>query len=145
MKALVIELVKEFITAFDASHDPDLWANLMIEEANELLRAETPSEVLKEACDFIYVCAGYVNVEQADDQSTFTAAQERIIDDATDRLIRVCQTYGEDVLEEAFKRVHASNMSKLVDGKPIRRDDGKIMKGPNYKPPVLDDLFPKFN
>lgn len=43
---------------------------------------------------------------------------------------------------EAGRRVHASNMSKLVEnGKPLRRDDGKILKGPNYKPPVLDDLI----
>jgi predicted HAD superfamily Cof-like phosphohydrolase len=43
-------------------------------------------------------------------------------------------------LEEAFARVHQSNMSKLVNGKPLLREDGKILKGPNYHPPVLDDL-----
>ena len=44
-------------------------------------------------------------------------------------------------LEEALFRVHKSNMSKLgLDGKPIRRRDGKVMKGPNYEPPYLDDL-----
>jgi predicted HAD superfamily Cof-like phosphohydrolase len=45
--------------------------------------------------------------------------------------------------EEVFARVHASNMSKLgPDGKPLRRADGKVLKGPNYHPPVLDDLLP---
>lgn len=44
-------------------------------------------------------------------------------------------------LAEVFARVHASNMSKLrVDGKPLRREDGKVLKGPNYHPPILDDL-----
>jgi predicted HAD superfamily Cof-like phosphohydrolase len=43
-------------------------------------------------------------------------------------------------LDEALDRVHASNMSKLVDGKPLRREDGKILKGSNYQPPYLDDL-----
>ena len=44
-------------------------------------------------------------------------------------------------LEEAFQRVHRSNMSKLgEDGKPIYNDDGKVMKGPNYKAPDLSDL-----
>ena len=44
-------------------------------------------------------------------------------------------------LEEAFIRVHKSNMSKLgEDGKPIRREDGKILKGPHYKEPNLEDL-----
>jgi hypothetical protein len=33
-------------------------------------------------------------------------------------------------------------MSKLGDdGKPILREDGKIMKGPNYKEPDLTDLM----
>lgn len=44
-------------------------------------------------------------------------------------------------LHEAYKRVHNSNLSKLGDdGKPIRREDGKVLKGPNYKPPYLEDL-----
>ena len=41
---------------------------------------------------------------------------------------------------EADRRVLASNESKLVDGKPVILEGGKIGKGPNYAPPVLDDL-----
>ena len=49
-------------------------------------------------------------------------------------------TFGWD-LDEAFKRVHESNMSKLgEDGKPIKDKHGKVMKGPYYKPPNLKDL-----
>ena len=43
-------------------------------------------------------------------------------------------------LPEALDRVHESNLSKLVDGKPVKREDGKVLKGPNYHPPVLIDL-----
>jgi hypothetical protein len=44
-------------------------------------------------------------------------------------------------LEQALRRVHQSNMSKLgEDGKPIYREDGKVLKGPNYQPPDLSDL-----
>ena len=44
-------------------------------------------------------------------------------------------------LEQALRRVHKSNMSKLDDdGKPIYREDGKVLKGPNYQPPDLSDL-----
>ena len=56
-------------------------------------------------------------------------------------------TYGMAVtiglpIDEVFERVHRSNMSKLGDdGKPLYRDDGKVLKGPNYQPPKLDDLF----
>ncbi len=45
-------------------------------------------------------------------------------------------------LEEVFTEVHKSNMSKLGDdGKPVRRADGKILKGENYKEPELDKYF----
>ncbi|MBR1915979.1 MAG: hypothetical protein IJ830_06055 [Alphaproteobacteria bacterium] len=43
-------------------------------------------------------------------------------------------------MEEVFSRVHQSNMSKLVDGKPLKREDGKVLKGPNYKKPDFSDL-----
>lgn len=58
-------------------------------------------------------------------------------------LVYVCYQLAAAVgwdLEEALDRVHESNLSKLVDGKPVKRLDGKVLKGPNYKPPVLIDL-----
>lgn len=59
-------------------------------------------------------------------------------------LVFVCYQYaaarGWD-LDTAMRRVFESNMSKLVDGKPLRRADGKVLKGPNYQPPILDDLI----
>ena len=60
-------------------------------------------------------------------------------------LVYVCYQYAENMgwlLDEAMDRVHKSNMSKLdEDGNPIYREDGKVLKGPNYKPPDLSDLF----
>lgn len=48
--------------------------------------------------------------------------------------------YGIDV-DGVFAEVHRSNMSKLgPDGKPIFRDDGKVMKGDNYAKPDLTNL-----
>lgn len=58
-------------------------------------------------------------------------------------LVYVCFQYAAArgwPLDEALDRVYESNMSKLVDGKPLRREDGKVLKGPNYKPPYLEDL-----
>lgn len=40
-------------------------------------------------------------------------------------------------LDRAVALVHESNMSKLVDGRPDMRDDGKVLKGPNYRPPDM--------
>ena len=59
-------------------------------------------------------------------------------------LVYVCYQYAENLgwdLDEALNRVHQSNMSKLDEaGQPIRREDGKVLKGPNYQPPTLTDL-----
>ena len=59
-------------------------------------------------------------------------------------LVYVCYQYAENMqwnLDEAMHRVHESNMSKLDEyGEPILREDGKVLKGPNYQPPDLSDL-----
>ena len=45
-------------------------------------------------------------------------------------------------LDTCYAEVHRSNMSKLgEDGKPIYREDGKVMKGPNYFHPNLADII----
>mgnify|MGYP005850742217 CR=1 FL=1 len=50
-------------------------------------------------------------------------------------------TYGIP-LTEVFNEVHESNMSKLDEnGKPIYREDGKIMKGPNYFEPRIKEIL----
>ena len=93
--------------------------NLIVEEFKEFLQAEGmlflssnehKENALKELADLVYVCYQYA------------------------------VNMGWD-LDEAMHRVHESNMSKLdKDGNPIYREDGKVLKGPNYKPPNLEDL-----
>lgn len=47
-----------------------------------------------------------------------------------------------DDFDRIFAEVHRSNMSKLDNnGKPVVRDDGKILKGPNYSPADLSFLL----
>lgn len=43
----------------------------------------------------------------------------------------------QDIYDDAFNEVHRSNMSKLVDGKVIRREDGKVLKPEGWQPPQL--------
>ena len=56
-------------------------------------------------------------------------------------------TYGAGVafgidLDTCFTEVHRSNMSKLgIDGKPIYREDGKVLKGRGYTPPQLAKII----
>ena len=45
-------------------------------------------------------------------------------------------------IEEVFDEIQRSNMSKLgADGKPIYREDGKVMKGPNYFKPNIEEIL----
>jgi predicted HAD superfamily Cof-like phosphohydrolase len=45
-------------------------------------------------------------------------------------------------LDKCFEEVHNSNMSKLGnDGKPIYREDGKILKGKNFREPNLKEVL----
>ena len=47
-------------------------------------------------------------------------------------------------IEEVFNEIQRSNMSKLgADGKPIYREDGKVLKGPNYFKPNIQSILDK--
>ena len=69
-----------------------------------------------------------------------------IADALGDMLYILCGTIIEHGLqhkiEEVFDEIQRSNMSKLdEDGKPIYREDGKVMKGPNYFKPDFSKLI----
>ena len=52
-------------------------------------------------------------------------------------------THGfQNLIEDIFDEIQSSNMSKLgEDGKPIYRNDGKVLKGPNYKKPNIKKII----
>jgi predicted HAD superfamily Cof-like phosphohydrolase len=115
---------KEFRAGFQVTNSTTpasrtMQRTLIVEEFKEFLDAENQlikgfvvnaTDTLKELADLVYVCYQYA------------------------------ENLGWD-LDEALYRVHQSNMSKLgEDGKPIYREDGKVLKGPNYQPPNLSDL-----
>lgn len=141
--------LKQFIKSFGASLDPRLWVKLNEEELKELY-AEKPGTAahLKEYCDLIYVFIG-LELTTYDGLGALTPDDEiKNISKLMGRVERALQEglerYGEHTTAVAFTRVHNSNMSKLDEnGKPIKREDGKVMKGPNYKAPDLTDLLEK--
>lgn len=69
-----------------------------------------------------------------------------VADALGDMLYILCGTIIEhgmqDKIEEVFNEIQRSNMSKLgQDGKPIYREDGKVLKGPNYFKPNIDEIL----
>ncbi|PQJ22842.1 nucleoside triphosphate pyrophosphohydrolase family protein [Tenacibaculum sp. SG-28] len=68
-----------------------------------------------------------------------------VADALGDMLYILCGTIIEhgmqDKIEAVFNEIQRSNMSKLgEDGKPIYREDGKVLKGPNYFKPNLEKI-----
>ena len=69
-----------------------------------------------------------------------------VADALGDMLYILCGTIIEhgmqDLIEDVFDEIQKSNMSKLgLDGNPIYREDGKVMKGPNYFKPNFSKFF----
>ena len=124
MKSFLTAQAIEFRHGYQVKNDTgpasrEMQKRLIVEEFKEFLEAEqqllygftrNSEDRLKELADLVYVCYQYASNLNWD-------------------------------LDAAMDRVHQSNMSKLgEDGKPIRREDGKVLKGPNYQPPTLTDL-----
>ena len=68
-----------------------------------------------------------------------------IADALGDMIYIICGTavsYGIP-LEEVFDEIHRSNMAKLVDGKVIRRADGKVLKPEGWTPPDIQSILKK--
>ncbi|EAS18894.1 nucleoside triphosphate pyrophosphohydrolase family protein [Nonlabens mediterrranea] len=85
-----------------------------------------------------------------ENEEYFEAAQNNdlveVADALGDMLYILCGTIIEhgmqEVIEDVFDEIQKSNMSKLgADGKPIYREDGKVLKGPNYFKPNFEKIL----
>ncbi len=169
--SFIMAAQSQFATSCDVpknENTQELYIKLIEEEHEEWVEEFYGSESkdfdeLKELSDLLYVTAGlYYQMGYTFDKA---AKYRKSIDETWDfiisklveeiavgnkdkkilmNLIYTLYAYADEQgwdLEEAYARVHRSNMSKLgTDGKPVRREDGKVLKGPNYKPPFLEDL-----
>lgn len=102
-------------TAKLAKETIDLRFNLMKEENEEYLEAAAAGDLVEIADalgDMLYILCGTII------------------------------THGlQDKITSVFNEIQRSNMSKLgADGKPIYREDGKVLKGPNYFKPNLKKI-----
>ncbi len=122
-----IQAVKEFHKAFklDYLEQPKasigleknkLRFNLMREENEEYLEAANNNDIIEVADalgDMLYILCGTI-IEHG--------MQHKI--------------------DEIFNEIQSSNMSKLgADGNPIYREDGKVLKGPNYFKPDIEGVL----
>ena len=132
----------EFHEAFGA---PIAWRPTVPPEDRRLLRLNL---ILEELLEF-GGASGFTLVNR-DNEWTFTENPVLVpnVIEAADTLADIRYvTEGAALewgipLEKCVREVHRSNMSKLgANGKPILREDGKILKGPGYTPPRIADLL----
>ena len=124
-----IEAVKAFHTAFKLGYKEKPQANLGLEK--NLLRYKLMREENEEY------------LEAANNNDLVEVA-----DALGDLLYILCGTIIEHGLqykiEEVFEEIQRSNMSKLGEnGEPIYREDGKVLKGPNYFKPDIVSILEK--
>ena len=150
----LVKLVKEFYIAFGqqeflekemTDERTKLRERLFDEELTEYNIAERENnkvEMLDAVCDMYYIHIGTLlelykgNVEAVRNVIFFEKDEES-------ELIfkKVLKNEFNDIFVEAFEEVHRSNMSKFENGKPIFREDGKIIKGKNYFRPNLKQFI----
>ncbi len=124
-----IDQVKEFTEAFNIKYSKDMNPNLdqstidlrfrlMEEENQEYLEAAKNNDIVEIADalgDILYILCGTILAH---------GLQDKIV--------------------EVFNEIQRSNMSKLdINGKPVIREDGKILKGPNYFKPKIKEILEK--
>ena len=132
--------VVEFHETFGA---PVVWSPKVLEEGRRRLRC---SLLLEEVLEFIHA-SGFTIVGQLGAHK-FEATHESDMVEVADGLADIQYvTHGAALewgipLEKVFREVHRSNMSKVgPDGKAIFREDGKILKGPNFAPPMIAEIL----
>ncbi len=124
-----IDQVKEFAEAFNIKYSKEINPNLdqstidlrfrlMEEENKEYLEAANNNDIVEIADalgDILYILCGTILAH---------GLQDKIV--------------------EVFNEIQRSNMSKLdINGKPVIREDGKILKGPNYFKPKIKEILEK--
>jgi len=124
-----IAAVKEFHLAFGLGMEENPVANLG--EAKNKLRFNLMKEENEE----------YLEAANSNDLA-------EVADALGDMLYILCGTiieHGmEHKIEEIFDEIQASNMSKLgANDKPIYREDGKVLKGPNHFKPDINKILEK--
>ncbi len=122
-----IAAVQEFHTAFKIGYKNEPIADLG--ESKNLLRYKLMREENEE----------YLEAAQDNDLV-------EVADALGDMLYILCGTIIEHgmqhKIEEVFNEIQRSNMSKLgEDGSPIYREDGKVLKGPNYFKPNIREIL----
>ena len=122
-----LEAVKKFHDVFKIGYSADLCSDLG--ENKNILR---------------------FNLMKEENEEYLEAVQNKniveIADALGDMLYILCGTIIEHGLlhkiEAVFDEIQRSNMSKLgLDGEPIYREDGKVIKGPNYFKPNLAKIL----
>lgn len=107
-------------------------------------------EDLREALDQVELC---INIHDEETTELFDAIDFYMIERSEENRAQLCKEWADcqytlsqiavlfDIpADAAFNRVHNSNMTKVIEGKVVYRDDGKILKPDTYVAPDMRGL-----
>ena len=151
----LVGMVKEFYIAFGQQEFLEkkitvdrmkLREKMFKEEQTEYEDAEKQNDIVEKldaVCDMYYIHIGTLLEQNKGDVEKVASKIFFLEDERTKKIFKwETQNAFNTILALAFEEVHRSNMSKLgLDGKPIYREDGKIIKGPDYFPPNLKQFL----
>ena len=113
-------------------------------EATDITVAEQPTNISQDRYRLRFNLMAEENVEYLE---ACTAGDTVEIADALGDMLyillgTILEHGMQDHIVRVFNEIHRSNMSKMDDeGKPIRREDGKILKGPKYFRPNIKKII----
>lgn len=155
MKKTNYELVKEFHEVFDPQFETGpnysrdrilLRSKLMLEELKEVFE-EFSTEIYTVTEDkrgLGYSTDAFVGEKFLPKPGLRPINKAKVAKELADLLYVVYgSAYSMGIpIDEVFAEVHRSNMSKLgEDGKPIYREDGKVLKGKNFSPADIEKVL----
>lgn len=143
----MFEMVQEFHAAFNKIKDP----KVPTEQSDDVkaLRVKLMEEELEEVMHELGYVMDVDGFYSPYDKNRYVHEFNvvKLAKELADLLYVVLGTaaaYGIPI-DEVYREVHRSNMSKLgADGKPVYREDGKVLKGPNYTPADVEEVLRKY-
>lgn len=149
------QCAKEFDKLFDVSQKMAVRFELLDEETlefHEAMKEHNIVEVFDALADMLYIAGGILNASGG-------ILPEYGIQDVSLYLTHTIKAYirkacfqfgiSDNVaiyaISDCLREVHRSNLTKLENGKPLKREDGKILKGSGYEKPKLEPILFAYN
>jgi NTP pyrophosphatase (non-canonical NTP hydrolase) len=138
--------IEEFHKTYEVQKNIPLYVDLLVEEAiefmEEIVKNGITPNLLKETADVIYILEGLLAMIEEEELDFDTRKLEDVNQMINRYVVPLAKcVFTQNQIYMAFMETHRSNMSKLDEhGRVQRREDGKVLKGPDFSPADMTQL-----